>query len=174
MYNKKAQLSVETMIIYGLVILFSLSVLGLLIYFGVLDLGSYLPDSCNIGGTGDLKCEEQKLSKTSDKFELGIRNTGQRPLKSLEVSVTDAASTHFTTLGPIVGTVVVGATVVPISDTNPLSPGDVAVISAVILASDGTVKPGKVLRGTLKTAYEYKDGVITQEASGTIRVKATD
>ena len=170
MYNKKAQLSVETMIIYGLVILFSLSVLGLLIYFGVLDLGSYLPDSCNIGGTGDLKCEEQKLSKTSDKFELGIRNSGQRPLKSLKVSVTDAASTHFTTLGPIVGTV--GGTA--ISDLNPLSPGDVAVISAVILASDGTVKPGKVLRGTLKTAYEYKDGVITQEASGTIRVKATD
>jgi len=166
-YNKKAQLSVETMIIYGLVILFSLSVLGLLIYFGVLDLGSYLPDSCNIGGTGDLKCEEQKLSKTSDKFELGIRNTGQRPLKSLKVSVTDAASTHFTTLGPIVGTV--GGTA--ISDLNPLSPGDVAVIS---VSAGGDVKPGKVLRGTLKTAYEYKDGVITQEASGTIRVKATD
>src|SRR3989344_376110 len=96
MHNKKAQLAVETMIIYGLVILIALSVLAFLIYFDVLDLGTYLPDTCNLGGTGDLKCEEMKLGTTN--FELGIRNTGKRPIQSLAVTVTDDQGTHFSTI----------------------------------------------------------------------------
>lgn len=162
MENLRGQLSVETMIIYGLVILVALSVLGMLIYFDVLDLGAYLPDSCNLGGTGDLKCEEMKL--TSSVFELGIRNTGQRPLESLSVSVTDDLSVHFS--GTRSGNGKINGA--DIASGNSLAPGDVALVSIPIT----TAKAGKVLRGTLKTTYRYTDGVVSQEASGTIRLKA--
>jgi hypothetical protein len=35
------------------------------------------------------------------------------------------------------------------------------------------VKPGKLLRGTLQTSFKFKDGAITQESTGSIRVKAS-
>ena len=150
------------MIIYGLVILIALSVLAFLIYFDVLDLGTYLPDTCNLGGTGDLKCEEMKLGTTN--FELGIRNTGKRPIQSLAVTVTDDQGTHFSTITGSAMTL----DGTPISATNVLAPGDVAKISLPVT----TAKSGKVLQGTLKTTYKYKDGAITQESSGNIRLKA--
>lgn len=162
MYNKRGQLSVETMIIYGFVILVALSVLGFLIYFKVLDLGAYLPDSCNLGGTGDLKCEEMKL--TSSVFELGIRNIGQRPIESLSLTATDDLGIHFTTVSGQ-GMTASGS---QISFSNPLVPGDVGKVSILITGG----KPGKVLRGTLRTTYKYKEGVVMQEASGNIRLKA--
>ena len=52
--SKNGQLSIETMILYGLIALVALSAVAALIYFKVLDLGRYLPDTCNIGGAGDL------------------------------------------------------------------------------------------------------------------------
>ena len=161
MHNKKGQLAVETMIIYGLVILIALSVLAFLIYFDVLDLGTYLPDTCNLGGTGDLKCEEMKLGATT--FELGIRNTGKRPIQQLTITVTDDQGTHFNTISGS-ATTLDGS---PITATNILAPGDVAKLSI-----SATGKSGKVLQGTIKTTYKYKDGAITQESSGNIRLKA--
>ncbi len=168
MVNAKGQLAVETMIIYGLVILVALSVVGFLIYFNILDLGSYLPDQCNLGGIGDLKCEEMKLTDTD--FELGIRNSGQRPISALKVTVTDDLAVHFSTE---VSGDAVDLAGDAISDTNSLAPGDV--VKVVLEDSSGNPiggEAGKVLRGSIKTEYEYKDGAITQEASGTIRIKA--
>jgi hypothetical protein len=164
MVNKRAQLSIETMIIYGLIILVALSVIGGLLYFNIIDLGSYLPDKCDLGGTGDLKCEEMKFSPSG--LSLGIRNIGQKPISSLQVSVTDNAGILFqgaqTGVG-YVGTQQIGPTTVA------LAPGEIA--SVVIPGATG--KTGKLLRGTLTTAYMFKDGAITQEATGSIRVKSS-
>ncbi len=165
--NRKAQLSIETMIIYGLVLLVAISVVGALLYFNVLDLGSYLPDTCNIGGSGDLKCEEMKLSSTSSSLELGIRNVGKRPIEYLRVTVSDDDAIHFS------GAKSADAkdkTDADISDTNSLPPGDIAKVSIDVGSG---VLASKALKGTLKTEYMFKEGVVTQEASGTVRIKAT-
>ncbi len=169
---KKAQLSIETMIIYGLVILVALSVVGGLIYFNILDVSSYLPDKCDIGGTGDFKCEEMKYAVVgaNTELELGIRNLGQKPIESLSVSVTDTDRTHFT--GEKTSTSEkYGAN--EISSTNTLPAGEIAAVKIIVLtdAKDPIVK--KILRGELRTSYKYKDGAITQEAAGSIRVKGS-
>ena len=156
MFAKKGQLSVETMIIYGLVILVAISVIGLLIYFDVLDLGAYLPDKCDIGGTGDLKCEETQLSGTT--LELGVRNIGQKPISFLSIMIDDTEDIHFTNT-PSSGNV--------LSDT--LAPGEIVAVSITLTGSD----PGRVLQGALTTDYMYLDGAVMQKASGSLRLKAS-
>jgi hypothetical protein len=169
MKNKNAQLSIETLIIYGLVILVTLSVVGGLIYFNVLDLRSYLPDTCNIGGTGELKCEEMKL--TTSTFALGIRNLGQKPIEYLQVRVTDESGIHFTK--ELSAIAQVGGSDIDGSGVS-LAPGDIASVTINLTSITGVdVKAGKLLQGKLYTEYKYKDGAITQEAVGDIRVKAS-
>jgi len=186
MNNKRAQLSIETMIIYGLVILVALSVIGGLLYFNILDLGSYLPDKCDLGGTGDLKCEEMKF--TSSGLELGVRNIGQKPIDTLAITVTDKAGIFFT--GPVLSahvTYTSGTTEncvcpaadpcsLPSSGTHAcvsLPPGEIAKVTITIPAGGNSLVAGKLLRGTLKTQYKFNEGAITQESSGSIRVKAS-
>ena len=164
--GRRGQLSIETMIIYGLIILVALSAVGALLYFNVLDLGSYLPDNCNMGGTGELDCEEMSFSSSGGgSLALGVRNIGQRPLEELEVSVVDSNNIHFGTVGPVTAEYNGD----PVSDSNPLPPGSSA---SVTFANSGG-QSGKVLRGTIQTTYKYIGGAITQESSGSIRVKAS-
>jgi hypothetical protein len=172
MLEKNAQLSVETMIIYGVVILVALALVGGLIYFNVLDISSYLPDSCDIGGVGDLKCEEMKFTASAtDNLQLGVRNVGQKPIESLTIDVTDKDGAHFSGVKSAIGSVVDTATnqQVVISKDHVLAPGDIALVSV----TTGGAKAGRTFRGTLVTHYLYKDGVVSQEASGSLRIKAS-
>jgi hypothetical protein len=175
MFKRKSQLSVETMIIYGLVILVALSVIGVLIYFNILDLGSYLPNRCDMGGTGDLKCEEMQFSGTtgSGTLELGIRNIGQKAISLLTVAVTDNDGIHFTgekSASAEYETHTLDQTNAESSGTvYTLPPGEIASVHI----DTGSVLKGKMLRATLNTQYKFKDGVITQKASGTLRIKAS-
>lgn len=158
MKNRKGQLSIETMIIYGLVILVTLMVIGGLIYFKVLDLSSYLPDKCDLGGSGDLKCEE--WSFTTNGLSLGIRNTGQKPIESLTVSVSDETGVNF--VGIKSGdAILTGGT---------LAPGQIVKVDITDAKSAGT---GKILRGPLTVTYKYKEGAIEMKTTGSIRVKSS-
>jgi archaellum component FlaG (FlaF/FlaG flagellin family) len=170
-HNKTAQLSIETMIIYGLIILVTLSVAGILMYFNVLDLGSYLPDSCDLGGTGDLKCEEMQFSSTTHTLQLGIRNVGQKPIDLLNVAVEDKGKVHFSGTPNADGEYTPSGTTtsVTIDATHSLPPGEIA---KVTIDTTSAVK-GKVLRGILYTKYKFTEGIITQEATGSIRIKAS-
>ncbi len=169
MNNKKAQLSIETMIIYGLVILVTLSVIGALLYFNILDLGSYLPDKCDIGGSGDFKCEE--WSYVSGELQLGIRNLGQKAVDSLEVTVTDKSLVHFSGDETSLPTDVTynNIQIGTCADCVSLPPGELALVK---IATGGGVV-GKTLKGVLLTKYKFAEGVITQEALGSIRIKAS-
>lgn len=165
--KKRGQLSVETMIIYGLAILVTLSVIAGLIYFNIFNIASYLPDSCALGGSGDLKCEEMRFSATGSGGEiaLGIRNTGSRPIESLTIFATDSESVHFTSTPS--GSGYIGTDL--ISATNSLAAGEIATVT---IATDG-INSGQTLQGVLRTEYKFKDGAITQESTGSIRIKAS-
>lgn len=170
MNNRRAQLSIETMIIYGLVILVALSVIGGLLYFNILDLGSYLPDKCDLGGSGDLKCEEMMFA--GGVLELGIRNIGQKPVDYLNITVTDGAKIHFT--DPISAIATYGTPLTKVVDYNnaiavALAPGEIA---SVRFVTPSTLK-GKLLRGSLVTKYRFSEGAIIQQSSGSIRVKSS-
>jgi hypothetical protein len=171
MVNKRAQLSIETMIIYGLVILVALSVIGGLLYFNVIDLGSYLPDKCDLGGSGDLKCEEMKFTTTG--LELGVRNIGQKPIEYLNVSVTDQSGIHFSgekgAFAEVQGSDLVWNEIDGTVNAKSLAPGE---IGRVVIDTGGALS-GKLLRGTLKTNYRYSGGAINQGAIGSIRIKAS-
>ena len=166
MFRRKAQLSVETMIIYGLVILVTLSVVGALMYFNILELGSYLPDRCNLGGSGDLKCEEMQFSGNT--LEFGVRNVGQKPVSQLDITVTDEEGVHLSQSYSGSAKKTDGS---DIDDSNTLPSGDIA--SVTIDVSPDEALSGKVLRGSLVTEYKFKDGAIVQKSSGTIRIKAS-
>lgn len=158
--NKKGQLSIETMILYGLIALVALAAVAALIYFDVLNLGTYLPDTCDIGGTGDLQCEEIKVS-SSGTIELGVRNVGQKAIGELEICVGDDV------YGLDVGS---DCDVVIAEGDEALAPGEIIPVSITGLDSLNE-KSGQTFDGELVTIYKFVNGAIDQEASGTLRAK---
>ena len=162
MANTRAQLSIETMIIYGLVILVTLSVIGGLLYFDILNVGSYLPEQCDISGN-DFSCQEWGISTTANTVTLGIRNTGQRSIEITSMQLTDEGGIFFS-----------GATDVnetDIGSDNNLAPGELRAFRFDD-ESLSDFSEGQTLRGSIDIEYKYADGVVNQVARGTVRISS--
>lgn len=159
MLTKKGQLSIETMILYGLIALVALSAVAALIYFHVLDLGRYLPDTCDIGGTGDLKCEEVRVSSVGNVIEFGIRNVAQKNIGDLNITLNETANIHLKT-------VVVGGY------DGSIAPGQIVKVT-IPINSNGKILQGQIFEAKIYTSYRYSNGAITQEASGNMKVKSS-
>jgi len=72
---KKGQLAMESVMIYGVVILIVIVAIGALIRFGVFDLSNLFPEQCDLGGS--LQCEEYAVSldgTSADSVQIEIRN----------------------------------------------------------------------------------------------------
>lgn len=80
---RKAQIAMETIMIYGAAILVVTLAIGVLIYSGVLDLGKLLPDKCDTGGK--LVCENFQV--TTGGIKLEFRNRVGRNLDTLSATV---------------------------------------------------------------------------------------
>lgn len=161
------------MILYGLIALVALSAVAALIYFHVLDLGRYLPDTCDIGGTGDLKCEEIRVSSNGNIIEFGIRNVAQKNIADLKLMLNETANIHLATLaeGNFTGSIAPGEIVkvtILLNDTTAGLSSD-----GVTLINKGRIKQGNTFEARIFTSYRYSDGAITQEASGSMKVKAS-
>lgn len=83
---KKGQITMESLLLYGAAILVVLLAIAALTYFGVLDMGRWLPQTCNLEGTGVLSCEEYFVSSGADDVELAVKNTGQKTLTIKDAS----------------------------------------------------------------------------------------
>ena len=79
---KRGQLAVETLLIYGIAILVVMLAVGALVGFGVLDLGSLLPDDCQLG---ELKCENYVVSP--DGVQLELRNNINKNIQKFDISI---------------------------------------------------------------------------------------
>lgn len=159
MANTRAQLSIETMIIYGLVILVTLSVIGGLLYFDILNVGSYLPEQCDISGN-DMTCQEWGIDTSDDTVTLGIRNTGQRAINISDMKLTDEGGIFFSDSQDVVSSNI----------SENLAPGELRAFNFEVSGED--FDEDQTLRGELEIAYEYADGVVGQTARGTVRISS--
>lgn len=170
MTDKRGQLSIETLILYGLIVLVALSAVGALIYFDVLDLGGYLPDTCTIAGAGDLKCEEFRAKTGTDgEISLGVRNIGQKTIKELEIILRDEEETHFgDEISSYDDKLTNGdAGYADRGEKKEIPPGG---IEKFVFPTDG-LNSGATLRAEIKATYEYAGGIVEQESVGTLRIK---
>src|SRR3989344_1019963 len=92
--EKKGQVAIEAIMIYGLAILVVILDIGALMYFGVLDLGSLLPDKCEIKGVA-ITCENYGVTKTGNVVQLELRNSVGKNIEITKVSITGETGTDM-------------------------------------------------------------------------------
>jgi hypothetical protein len=82
----KGQLAVETLMIYGVVLLIVTLVIGALIGFGILDMGGILPEKCEIKGV-NIGCTDYLVNPGSNGVSIRLLNSlGENiKLKSIRV-----------------------------------------------------------------------------------------
>ncbi|MBS3130962.1 hypothetical protein J4212_00880 [Candidatus Woesearchaeota archaeon] len=156
---KKSQIAMESVLVYGLVILVVTLAIGALVYFGVLDLGRFLPDSCKLSGEG-LTCENyavQVQSGSNDNIKLEFRNQVGKNIdikKVAIVGVEDMAGMWGSTPceKPVTLSVVNGALSSPVSMKCTLG-----------------IPAGKKIKGTLTVTYQIIGSAIDRTATGTIQ-----
>ncbi|AJF61280.1 TPA: hypothetical protein HA239_01370 [Candidatus Woesearchaeota archaeon] len=83
MRTRKAQVAVETLLIYGVTILIVMLAIGALIGFGVIDLGRLLPDRCDISNA--FTCENYAVLQ--DSVQLELRNTLGKNIDGFTVTI---------------------------------------------------------------------------------------
>jgi len=115
--SRKAQLSMETIMIYGAVILVVTLAIGALIYFGVLDLGAMLPDKCDTGGK--ISCENFVVQNTAQGIQLEFINRVGKNIDNVKVTVAgvdDWESASYTKTKDFGGTVHNNGGTITVSD----------------------------------------------------------
>ncbi|MEM2131138.1 MAG: hypothetical protein QXR96_01315 [Candidatus Woesearchaeota archaeon] len=169
---KKAQLAVETLMIYGIAILVVMLAIGALIGFGILDLGSLLPDNCNLA-SNEFICNEYYFSKTKG-LNIEILNRGEKnialfQLTSLKPSdKNDAGLTNCTLTEPVNFTVD-GTN--QVSETNPLIRGETATLIASNCLPATNLKAGKKLNLNFELNYKsVGSNLPARPISGKMRV----
>ena len=69
---RRAQASLEYLITYGWAFLVIIIAIGALAYFGVLNPGRWVPDSCDFGS--QLECIDWEVTEDMESIELFVRN----------------------------------------------------------------------------------------------------
>jgi hypothetical protein len=141
---KKAQITMESLLLYGAAILVVLLAIAALTYFGVFNLGNLFPQSCDLSGTGLIKCDEYQITKSDETIVVVIRNTASRPIT---IDETNSKFTAEALVTDCVGTDAEPETVLP-GKTSKLT------ITCDTIASD----VGDRLKGTLSVDSVYADG----------------
>ncbi len=152
--NTKAQLAMETIMIYGAAILVVTLAIGALIYFGVLDLGGLLPDKCNTGNA--VVCEDYRITPSG--IRMDFRN---RVGKSIIIS-------SLTIAGSEDWSAVTCNTNIPIPQTKN---GELS--NMISCAPNGITETdvGKKLKGRVTVTYTAGTSSIPQTAIGELNAK---
>ncbi|MEM3373881.1 MAG: hypothetical protein QW757_01800 [Candidatus Woesearchaeota archaeon] len=170
---KKAQLAVETLMIYGIAILIVMVAIGALIGFGVLDLGGLLPDTCSITGAS-LTCDEYYFSKSTG-LNMEITNNLGKNLESLNLTSLKPSDKNDQGLVQCdLSTQQVSFTVDgtnPVSATNPLINGEKASLSAINCLPAQSLKAGKKISLNFELSYKtVGSNLQNRKVSGKMRV----
>ncbi|MEM4397326.1 MAG: hypothetical protein QW757_01725 [Candidatus Woesearchaeota archaeon] len=169
---KKAQLAVETLMIYGIAILVVMLAIGALIGFGILDLGSLLPDNCNIASS-EFLCNEYYFSK-SNGLNMEISNRGEKnlavfQLTSLKPSDKNDLGLINCNLQEPINFTTDGTNFV--SEQNPLIRGETATLIATNCLPATNLKAGKKINLNFELNYKsVGSNLPARPVSGKMRV----
>lgn len=156
MSRKNSQIAMESILIYGLVILVVTLAISALVYFGVLDLGKYLPDSCKIASEGII-CENYFVkSSGSNNVQFELRNSVGKNIEGLSVAIVgeeDMANSW-------------GCTGASTPLTSPVANG--ALSTPIKLTCAITIPVGKKIKGRLDIKYNVVGSSLQNTATGSI------
>jgi hypothetical protein len=120
--NKKGQAAMEFLMTYGWAILVVLIAIGALAYFGVLNPGKYLPNSCTI--SNQFGCSEFKAVGGSSVITLVVQNgrgvnfqISPAILADTSINLTSPAAVNCPSTAPAINTTVVDGTTTTITFT---------------------------------------------------------
>jgi len=163
--RKKAQITMESLLLYGAAILVVLLAIAALTYFGVLDLGRFLPEKCDLSGTGIFTCEEWMVTADAaadgDNILVVVRNKGTKTVTIKEIRF-DTGSTGYVDSDYCEE---------DITDIDVL-PGK---LSEAIEITDCDIKldPGDRIKGQVTLTHMYSDGVLDMTTTGEMSAKIT-
>ena len=153
---RKGQIAIETLLVYGLVILVVLLAIGALVRFGVLDLGKYLPDKCKIGSSA-LSCEEWRVEKANSKIFLGFKNTFGKNLDVKSIKLTGIEGSISGACNWVAGAVPVS---IPINQKQ----------SFELTGCSILLPKGEKVEGNMEVVFMQTGGLLDQTASGSISI----
>ncbi len=151
---KKAQVAMESIMIYGLAILVVMLAIGALMYFDVLDLGGLLPDRCEVKGVA-LTCENYAVNPTQVMLE--IRNNLGKNINMASVKVSGESGTDMELMWNCPEKAV----------TAIIVNGDKTLLT--LDGCDIKIPAGKKITGVIKLSYNVIGSAVPMTAFGDIR-----
>jgi hypothetical protein len=158
--RRKAQITMEALLLYGVVFLVVVLAIAALAYFGVLDLGKYLPEKCNLESTGLFKCEEWQVQRDPGTVDVVVRNKG---IKTIDI--TDAS---FVASDPGFAD---GCTTFTLDPIGMLLPGETQQVT--IACTQMNVNVGKRLKGTVTISHGFAGGRLSSVTVGELIATVT-
>lgn len=156
----------ETIFIYGIVAVIVLTGIGALVYFGVLDLGSYLPETCKCTESG-LECTEWNLPSGSGNIVLGIENQLNAGIEVSEFTVSAPSGVQYLNNGSLTTSCTSAPDGNAVGTNNAtIGPKQIGEIkSNCYVAGDYS---GERIKLAYTMTYERSDGAIQQTANGEV------
>lgn len=152
--KNKAQIAMETIMVYGAAILVVTLAIGALMYFGVLDMSGLLPDKCSV--SGNVVCENYVATAGSTGgLQLEFRNRVGKNIKNVNVTVKgidDWEGTDFSEVQVADGT---------------LNNGELGLANL----SNSQLPAGSKYKGQITLMYQVVGSNIKQKLLGEIQVK---
>lgn len=158
--TRKGQITLESLLLYGVAILVVLLAVGALTYFGILDLGRLLPDRCNLASAGTLSCDEWRIDSDEGEVHLGLRNIGASALEVSSVAFYPDGSDRNTPPQYCNLSLVSG------DDGFLLSSGSIHAYELECGAQAIAQNLGQKARGDLEIVYKQAAGAVEQRVGG--------
>jgi hypothetical protein len=147
---KKGQITMEALLLYGAAILVVLLAVAALIYFGVLDLGVFLPEKCQFTGSGTLVCNDYAVtSGMPGTIQLELMNKGT---KGVTISSADFVAADTTAVNTC-----------SLASTTTITPGDQQIIT---LSCNVGAAPGQKISGKVRLTTVIGGGSLTHNMVG--------
>lgn len=150
--KKRAQITMETLLLYGVAILIVLLAIAALTYFGVLDLGGLLPERCNLESTGIFKCEDFAVSSSTDNISIIVMNTGTKQVTMTAASFVGEGATTCTTSS---------------FSSASVAPGGTSTIT--ITCSDILTQEGDKISGEIAIDHKFTTSGLNKQTTGSLR-----
>ena len=159
--KKRAQITMESLLLYGAAILVVLLAIAALTYFGVLDMGKWLPQKCKMESTGIFSCEAFVATDT------GTDGTIELELKNREAKTVTISGGSFTaTDGGLASDCAMS------SGTISVTPGQMGVVT--ITCDTFNAQKGDRLAGFVQLTHTFDGSSLAMTTTGDLSVAVTE